>query len=519
MRVHTTVALLLLFVTSVRGQDSLVRINELQFFSPYERTSIETFLKGNESDYYALFMASGSLLTEPAIAQHKNRLTTYAKDFQNEKFSSKKNDKKAKFIYEDVHKKFLQKYERINKFEDIFYNGSYNCVSASALYGILFEKAGIPYIIKEKPTHVYLVAYPETDRIMIETTTPVGGVFTISPAFKQNYIKVLKDQKIIGSKEAAAQGADALFDKYYFGDQEDITLLNLVGIQYMNDAINKIEEKNYEGAIAQLEKAYLFYPVERCAYMLMSSTALHLNELKTKDLKHAATVSRLARFTKYGITTEMIQTEFARTVNELLFVNPNIPLLEEYYKLLSGSLTDSTTRKEISFHYQFERGRFMYNRSNYAEAIPYFEAALALKPNYEEINSALLTALAKSFDIQGDNLAALKTLSTYGEKYPSLQTNNLFNSMLSTVLLIQLGMEYTMGNGAEGDRYKNQYEIHRNKFPNVAVSSSLIGQSYSHAAVYYFRKGQVAKARSILAKGLNYAPGNYELLARQQMIK
>lgn len=519
MRVLAAVALILSSLTSVWSQDSLVHVNELQFFSPFEKKSIENFLNGSEPDYYSLFMASGNLLTEAAIIQNRDRLTNYIKGLQHEKFNSKKNDKKARFIYEDVHQKFLQKYELINKFEDIFFNGSYNCVSASALYGILFEKAGIPYIIKEKPTHVYLVAYPETDQIMIETTSPVGGVFAISAAFKQNYIKVLKDQKIIGNKEAVSHGTDALFDKYYFSDQEDISLLNLVGIQYMNDAIQKMEEKNYEGAIAQLEKAYLFYPVERCAYMLVYNTVHHLGELKAKDVKHAATVARLARFTTYGITPEMLQAEFGRAVNELLFVNPNIPNLEAYYKSLSESLTDSVIKKEISFHYQFERGRFMYNRSNYAEAIPFFEAALELKPTYEEINSAFLSTLSKSFEIQGDNLTALKTLRAYSEKYPSLQTHNLFNSMLSTALLIQLGMEYTLGNAVEGDNYKAQHEAHRSQFPTVAVNSSLIGQSYSSAAVYYFRKGQVSKAKSIIAKGLQYAPGNYELLARQQMIK
>ncbi|HEY3403340.1 MAG TPA: tetratricopeptide repeat protein [Ohtaekwangia sp.] len=501
------------------SQDSLVYIKDLQFSSPYEQKAIKTFLQTRKPDFFDLFMATGNLLTEPVIAQHKERLEVYLKEFADEKFMVKKNDKKARHIYEDVHKTFLQKYEYQNRFEEIFYNGRYNCVSASALYGIVFEKTAIPYVIKEKPTHVYLIAYPDAERIMVETTSPVGGVFSISPAFKQNYVRVLKEQKIISAKEYAAEDPDLLFDKYYFGNQENISLLNLVGIQYMNDALYKLEDKNYEGAVQQLEKAYLFYPSDRCGYLLMYSNIQVLESHKAKDLKHAAVISKLSRFHAYGITSEIIQSEFHQVTNELLFVNTNVPALEAYYKYISEAVKDSTISNEITFQYQYERGRFLYNRAHYQEALPYFENALQLKPNNEEINNILIATLAQSLDVESDNLQSIKTLRSYGDKYPSLENNNIFNSMYATALLIQFGREYNFNRATEGDKFKAEFEAHRKKFPDLSINSNLIGQSYSTAAVYFFRKGQTAKAKSILVKGLEYAPGNYELQVRQQMIK
>ena len=91
--------------------------------------------------------------------------------------------------------------------------------------------------------------------------------------------------------------------------------------------------------------------------------------------------------------------------------------------------------------------------------------------------------------------------------------------MYASALLIQFGMEYSLNNPTEGDKYKAEFESHRKRLPNVSINSNLIGQSYSTAAVYFFRKGQTAKAKAIIAKGLEYAPGNYELQIRKEMIK
>ena len=43
------------------------------------------------------------------------------------------------------------------------------------------------------------------------------------------------------------------------------------------------------------------------------------------------------------------------------------------------------------------------------------------------------------------------------------------------------------------------------------IDHILIGRSYSSAAIYYYREGQVNKSRDLLEKGLLYAPDNIEL--------
>ena len=85
-------------------------------------------------------------------------------------------------------------------------------------------------------------------------------------------------------------------------------------------------------------------------------------------------------------------------------------------------------------------------------------------------------------------------------------------------MLAQFNMEYSLDHPLEGEKYRKMFEEYFAKFQRLNVDSYLIGQAYSTAAVYYSRKGQKAKAKSIITKGLEYAPKSYELLRRQQMI-
>lgn len=60
----------------------------------------------------------------------------------------------------------------------------------------MFDELGIPYSIKETPTHVYLIADPNGEQILIETTDPVKGFAEFSNGFKQNFISTLLAQKL-----------------------------------------------------------------------------------------------------------------------------------------------------------------------------------------------------------------------------------------------------------------------------------------------------------------------------------
>jgi tetratricopeptide (TPR) repeat protein len=519
MRSYIFLAAILLMAAHPCTAQDLVDFNKLTFNSELERSLLTDYVSKKDVDPFLLFMANGALLNDKAITDAHKRFYDHLATMQNEKMASRKNDKKARFIYDDIHKTFLKKYEEKNRFEEIFHNGYYNCVSASALYALVFEKLDIPYTIKEEPTHVYLVAYPETERIKVETTSPIGGFQTIDESFKQQFVKMLKDQKLITAQEYASQPVGVLFDKFYFANQQDITLTNLVGIQYLNDAVFFYEEGKYKEAFAQLEKSYLFFPSEKARYLLMTFCSSAFHELKQKDTVHAGYLGRMARFTNYGVTADMIQGEFAQVVQELLFQQGKKEDLHRYYETLTRSLADSVLLREIDFIYQYESGRLFHNQARHKEALPFFEAALRLKPEHHDANTAVISALANTLVSNSDNQAITNLLESYSAKYPSLSQYNTFNNMLATVYLIQFGTEYDFERAANGEKYREKFEAFLKKHSDLQTNSGLVGQAYATAAVYYFRKGQTTKSKTYIEKGLQYAPNNHELLSRKRMIK
>jgi tetratricopeptide (TPR) repeat protein len=353
---------------------------------------------------------------------------------------------------------------------------------------------------------------------MVETTTPVGGYVAMTPQFKQGFIKMLRDQKLISSQEYASQSTDVLFDRYYFGEQANITLPQLLGLQYFNEGLYFFQDQKQIEAMHQLEKAYLFYPSERIAYMLMSATHDAFKHRESKDTIHATCLARLARYKKYGITSDMITGEFNQVISDLLFEKGLTENLKQYFNQLESALQDTSLRNEIRFAYHFENGRLLYNQARFRESITFFEQCLKEKPNHQEANRIFISSVANILK-RSSNREAIKALEEYAVNYPVLLNNNIFNEMLGTTYLYEMEMSFKESRSAEAEKYKNIFEVFRDAHPEVSFHSHAVGEAYSAGAVFYFKKGQTSKAKTVLAKGLEISPENYELMARKRMIE
>ncbi|HEY0651996.1 MAG TPA: hypothetical protein VGD65_02670 [Chryseosolibacter sp.] len=508
---------LVLLSVALPAQDSLVNFRDIAFRSEFEKSAFARYFNTKQFDPFSLFMASGQSLNETDIRNAQEKFNGQVSLLNSEKILAKKNDKKVKLIYDDVHAAFLRKYELENRFEDIFKNGFYNCVSASALYAMVFDQLKIPYVIKEKPTHVYLIAYPAAERIIVETTTPAGGSLAINQQFKQSYVKILRDQKVISANEYSAGNVNALFDKFYFGDDKNITLTELVGIQYSNEGIYHSQNKNHAEALTQFQKSYLFYPSERVANMLLASAHELFRDRESKDSVHAATLGLMSRFGKYGITSDMIKGEYANVIQDLLFNRSQAEKLRIYHRILMSSVSSKGLRDDLDFFFNYENGRLLYNQARYKDALPFFEKCLELQPGNQDGTRILIACVAESSKNKV-NSEIIRLLEEYSAKHPILLENNIYNEMLGAAYLIEMRNMFSTGNPAQGEKFKGLFEAFQVKHSEVAFNHYLIGDAYSAAAVYYFKKGNTPKARTILNKGLSISPNNYELTTRKNMI-
>ena len=515
------VSLLLAFATitlCATAQDSLVSFREITFNSDFEKHAFKEYFQNKNFQPLALFLAASPAMNDEKAQAISNQINGIVGTIQSTGMEKKKPDKKIKTVYEKVHNPLLKKYELENRFHEIFASGNYNCVTATALYAIVFEDLKIPYEIKEEPTHVYLLGYPNKENILVETTTPLFGYINFNPDFKTQYVSNLKKQKIIGPEEADSKSIDELFNKYYFKN-EKISLKELVGIHYMNDALFQKDHGKLQEGFGQLEKAYLFYPSQRCRYLLMVFGAEIVSKEKLAPKEKSLFVGKLSRFSAEGITSDMIKGEFSNLTQELLFRDNNKALYQECYQIIVSKITADELKNDITYIYNFENGRAYYNLGNYQKAKPYFERALALQPNNLDLGGIFIGVIAQSLRTLENEQGLLDSLSHYKEKYPSLSQFNNFNSLLVNATILQYGDAYDKGKPEAAAKYKSSIDALVKENPNVNINYNVVGKAYSSACSYYFKKGQKTKAREVLMDGLKLSPDNYQLRTRLQMIR
>ena len=183
------------------------------------------------------------------------------------------------------------------------------------------------------------------------------------------------------------------------------------------------------------------------------------------------------------------------------------------------NITDPQVANEISFIYYYESGRVFYNQGNYTRAKPFFSNALSLQPNNVDLGGVFVSCLAQSFRNERNNTAIVDSLEFYKRKFKSLEQNNNFNSIMAIAYIIECGNSYQKGNATNGEKYRLLFEEMYDSGMDITIlSPNDVGNAYSNASVYYFKKGQREKAKQLLDKGLKIVPDNYQLKTRKQMI-
>ena len=502
------------------GQDDLVDLNLVQFQSDFEKKAFTDYVRKGEKDYFSLFMASGTLLSEHKVEEAHDRFYSFLMQYNESKFQSKKPERKSRQIHGDLQKTFLKLYQNNASFEEIFYNGNYSDISSLGLYAIAFDHAKIPYAIRDEADELYILTYPNADKIKLELT--MSGHTLIKPTmeFKQQYVELLRVQKRITDAELSKVGVIALFDKYYYGGtQIGITIPNVIGLQYYNQAITDLQSNRFQGSFSNAEKAYLLYPSPKTSYLMTVAGTSAFKQRKQLDSIKAIQLGKLSKFGDHGITPEMIEAEFIQITQELLFNRSDKTEMDNFHKVLNSHLSNFRIKNDINFVYYYETGRFLYNRGRYTEGLSNFEEAFKIKPANQLASSAFINAITWKVSNTGDNKEKIKLLDGYQAQYPSLTEDNNFNELVLSCYLLKMINDFDSGNYAEGEKYRALFEEGRAKFADVHTDQQLIGNAYSRGAFYYYRKGQTQKARTVIETGLKHSPDNYELLARKKMMK
>jgi hypothetical protein len=515
----------LIFISGISIAQSdkyLIKYSDLTFKDDAEKSAFSEFdkSKDNAGVFDLLFCSydkskSGN---KSAAIQKINNCVDYLKG----EISDKPDVKKVKIVYDYVHKHFLNIYKLKNSFIDIFENGEYNCLSASALYAVIFSKLSIPYQIRETPDHVYLVAYPNSSKVLVETTAPVKGYYQFKDSYVTTFVNNLYQSKIISKEEYENTPANDLFNKHYF-TSEGVSLLELSGMQYSNFAIYHLEESDYKNANQEIIKAYYLFPGEKHKYLLKTSLAAMLDNIGYDDLKNVDNLAILCRFNNLKekeISNEVISNEFIKIIQAQLIKNSDYVNFEKSYLRISGELNDTTLRKEIGFDYHYELARLGYSNSKSQEyELEHLSAAYSFNPLNANLRTIILSFFETTLRKYNDSRSIMDLAEKFSAKFDFLKESDSFLSIRANCLLDMAYQNYYLSNSSKGDAYIKEFEDIIRKNANISPGVTFVEKAYSQAAGEYYKKGNLSKAKQLLKSGLIYAPNSFGLQQRLNQIK
>ncbi|HKR07486.1 MAG TPA: hypothetical protein VJY62_22820 [Bacteroidia bacterium] len=493
--------------------DSLIKFSDLIFKNEFEKTAIAQCMPGNSPDMINIFLSP--YLKETVFnAEASHQKINDCIHALRSQVENKSESKKVKIIYDYVHKTFFKVYKMENSFCDIFNKGEYNCVSASALYGIVFSKLGIPYQVKETPNHVYLEAYPNTGKVLIETTSPEKGYYRFSDEFAQNYIKNLYKSKLISKAEMDTSNTTDLFNKYYFSS-ENVSLVQLAGLQYSNYGIYYLDEKNYAAAVDELKKAYYLYPSERNKYTLKLALLLQAGNNNYSNMEQVYNLVTLCHYKNLKddeISDEVIRAEFSRVTQSQLISNSDYAKFDSSYNLISAALTDTALKNVIAFDYHLELARLgLLNSKDTLYELKHLQAAYAINGNNANLQAIILAYFGRIVEKSNDAASILNLVDSYCRKFSFLDNNDQFNAIKANCLLELSYRNYSLNNLAKGDSYIKEFEGLYEKQKNLPISETYVEKAYMTAAGAYFKKGNYAKSKQLIKSGLIVTPGSFGL--------
>lgn len=169
--------------------------------------------------------------------------------------SSFKNDKNfLRYVFCKTHNRFLKKYKSYCTFSELLNDGTYNCLSGTALYALLLDHFSIAYEIIETNYHIFLMIKSGNGDILFEATDGIDGFVDESSAIeaRMNKYKTLQP----------AAGKNICYH-YHFNFFNKIGLEELVGLMYYNLSIEAYNDKQFAASIYYLNKATSYYRTQR----------------------------------------------------------------------------------------------------------------------------------------------------------------------------------------------------------------------------------------------------------------
>lgn len=496
--------LLLVISYSTIGKCQL-KLTELEanIFESYE-------IDSTQLDFFAGLMAIDSTMTTKKIERYRAELNARLDKFPAFETKENKEKKRVKTIYRSLHNEYFLKYEFISNFNEIFKNGRFNCVSATAFYAYSFNYLNIPFVVKEAPSHVYLIAYPETFKMYIETTVPgMQSFYVLNETEITKIVDDLVKYKMATQQEVNAKGVVQFYEDYYFGEGHSSTA-SLIGMQYFNSAVTGYEEKDYQRAYRDINKAEVFYKSAIQNSLKKAIYISRLNDLNFDKIEDVKDLVKVLSFTEFGveITRDNLVYFFRKIFNNSEVGLDYIEKVAQEFLVVEDQEA-KTTALELLYEYISTTAA---QGDNYDLALEYADSLLNVNSKSNQARKIIEHAIYYKAWSSNFSESGMSEFDSLCEKYDFFKTKEKYKSMQGTFYSNIANEYFSLENNKKGYQY---FELLDESLDSNDIldklNKGLVANVYINAAIYQGIRGYHKKGVAILEKGIQHVPDSKRL--------
>ena len=491
-----------LFVQGLQSQnpeDSLVIFSDLKYHSDFEKFSVYQFVK-QRKDTFNLFLAIDEKMTPNEAEMLRNLYHSELNQLMEKSSVTENTSKRIKIGYVGIHDKFLKKYNDNQYFPEIFRSGIYNCVSASMIYAITFDKLLIPYKVMASDDHVYLIANPGKKSVVIETTNPSLEKAIFTGEFKQQYVNTLRLSKLISDDDLKNKSVEEIFEENYNGVR-DAELSNMPGFQYFNMALTKLEMDDLKKGYEFCQKAYFFYPNEKVKQLLYNSLLFLLERTKFSEIPD---IDYLAQFSRFqNVNLDIITTIFENILNYHLQYSDKEEFCDKQFKRLVSQINNQTIIDELTFAYYLQMS-YHFQRNDRVEY--YVNNALKIRENHIAANEIMENYLTRKLISISNPKVLLDTVAALEQRVKPKSSLALLNEYTLIAYLRLARNEFMDNNFQSGENYLNSFESNCTEKITFSVLKLEVENTYYSIATKYFYKNNKTIAKKYVDRGLKFVP-------------
>lgn len=185
----------------------------------------------------------------------------------------------VRHIFEKTHHRFLKYYDAHASLDETFATGSYNCLTGTILFSLLLRHYGIDHQVIETNYHIFILAETDEGKILLEATDPLNGFVTTAKDIESR-IAIYKQNQV------QEQLRNKSYYKFRFELYNTVSLDELRGLTYYNQAVNAFNQKKFTVAVQNLVRShelYSSYRIEAFSQILLLSLQQSTLDIKTKE--------------------------------------------------------------------------------------------------------------------------------------------------------------------------------------------------------------------------------------------